>query len=228
MSNNLRILTSFDARRAIYIDFEGTAVDPPSFLGVFYIKDGKECFNQYVVEKNLWPACDYTQAIDFGFCLKSSWMDLSQIRIISETENRRIFAWSAHEAQELFNCIPDTTDKDWFAQNVENAIPYAKIWRRNVHPEIVFDRDPRLGRNHLSRYMRLINYEIPISFGPGNSAQRIRYVRKMLEKKDGDFNKLTAVAKGKWTKVLKHNWHDCKGLREIVITCAMHLEQESR
>jgi hypothetical protein len=42
-----------DARRAIYIDFEGTAVDPPSLLGAAWVDGGEEFFIQYVLEEAL-------------------------------------------------------------------------------------------------------------------------------------------------------------------------------
>ena len=55
---------------------------------------------------------------------------------------------------------------------------------------------------------------------PGNSAKRIRDVREMLGKRNGAYAALTPVAKAKWTKALLHNWHDCVGLRALMIECA--------
>jgi hypothetical protein len=65
-----------------------------------------------------------------------------------------------------------------------------------------------------------VGYLVPKSFGPGNSASRIRAVREMLLKKGGDYSLLTPTVKAKWTKALLHNWHDCNGMREVMIRCA--------
>lgn len=132
-----------EAERAIHIDFEGTAVDPPSLLG-------------------------------------ASWLD-----------------------------------SDDGAE-------------RSFHAEVKFKKDPKFperGRHRLDRYLALIGYSVPKAFGPGGSAKRIRYVRELLEKKDGDYSPLSLVAKGKWTKALERNWHDCEGLRELVIRCAQDLSR---
>mgnify|MGYP004008006043 FL=1 len=50
----------------------------------------------------------------------------------------------------------------------------------------------------------------------------------MLEKKLGDYSKLTPVAKAKRTKVLKHNWYDCDGLRMLMGHCAANAPQTYR
>ena len=47
-----------DAERAIYIDFEGTAVDPPSFLGAAWADGEDHYFIQFVIERALWPAAE--------------------------------------------------------------------------------------------------------------------------------------------------------------------------
>ena len=45
-----------EAKRAIYINCEGTEVDEASFLGIFFVEDrGCEHFDQPVFEEALWP-----------------------------------------------------------------------------------------------------------------------------------------------------------------------------
>ena len=49
-------ITYDQAKRGLYIDFEGTMKDPASFLGVFVVHDdGYEEFDQPVFERDLWP-----------------------------------------------------------------------------------------------------------------------------------------------------------------------------
>ena len=205
-----------EALRGIYIDFEGTAVDPPSFLGAIWLHGDTQNFIQYVLEKTLWPAARAKAA----WCQQARWDDLKEIKELSEKEDRLIFAWSNHEANALQEYSPEG---DWFSSNVINAIPIAKKWKKEFHPDVEFKKDPKqpmLGKNRLDRYLKLIGYEVPASFGSGNSAGRIRYVRNMLNDRNGDYSKLTPVAKAKWTKALKHNWHDCDGMRELLIQIA--------
>jgi len=223
-------LTVSEAQRAIYIDFEGTAVDPPSLLGVAWFDDDKVRFVQYVVEEDLWPAAEAKSPDYGGDCRKATWTDLAEIRRRAETEHRRVFAWSTHEATALGKYVSNDGDREWFAANVENAIPYAKAWKKANHPDVVFKKDPKnpfLGKNRLNRYFGLIDYDVPKAFGAGNTAQRIRKVREMLNNKGGDYSALTVTKKGQWTKVLKHNWYDCDGLREIVLECAADLDVDT-
>ena len=223
MAAKAKPLTLSEAKQAIYIDFEGTAVDPPSLLGVLSYDGNQPHFVQYVVEEELWPAAEAKSPERGGHCLQATWADLAKVRRQAETENRRVFAWSTHEATALEKHIPDEDDKKWFAANVENARLNARAWRRTNHPDVVLTTDPEnpyAGRNRLHRYFELIDYPVPRAFGPGNAAQRIRYVRKMLVRRGGNYSALTPTAKGKWTKALKHNWYDCDGLRALILGCA--------
>ena len=227
MAAKAKPLTLSEAKRAIYIDFEGTAVDPPSLLGVLSYGGNRRHFVQYVMEEELWPAADAKSPDHGGNCRPATWADLAEVRRQAETESRRVFAWSTHEATALEEHVPDEDDKKWFAANVENARLNAKAWKKANHPDVVFKKDPKYpyaGRHQLHKYFKLIDYPVPKAFGPGNAAQRIRYVREMLNRRGGDYSALTGTKKGQWTKVLKHNWYDCDGLQKLILRCAADLE----
>jgi hypothetical protein len=213
-------LTQAEAARAVYVDFEGTAVDAPSLLGMAWADGDELRFLQLVFEEELWPAARAKSEERGGSCRPATWTDVSWLRQLSESQDRRVVAWSNHELDELSGrAAPE--DRDWFAANVVNAIPIAKRWKRQAHPDVVFTVDPKRvgrGRNRLELYLDLAGYDVPAHLRSGNSAQRIRYVRQMLEGKDGQYETLTATAKSKWTKVLEHNRHDCIGLRELMIS----------
>jgi len=220
MGAKAKPLSSSEADRAIYIDFEGTAVDPPSLLGVLWYDGAQRHFVQYVMEEELWPAADAKSPDHGGNCRPATWADLAEVRRQAETENRRIFAWSTHEATALKEHIPDEDDKKWFASNVENARLNAKAWKKANHSDVVFKKIPYSGRHQLHKYFELIDYTVSKAFGAGNSAQRIRKVREMLKNKGGDYSALTGTKKGQWDRALKHNWHDCDGLRVLILVCA--------
>ena len=212
-------LTPIEAERAIYIDFEGTETDPPSFLGAAWADDaGGLRFVQYVLEPALWPAAEAATGVFGGVLTPADWPGLAELRRSAEAEDRRIIVWSDRERKALADGVLDEGDRRWFDDNVLDAKPLAKRWKRSVRPEAVFERDPKYrmrGRYRLDRYLELIGYSVPKILGPGNSAQRIRAVRGQLTRR-GDYAALTRTVKGKWTKAHKHNWHDCNGLRELV------------
>lgn len=212
-----------DAQRALYVDFEGTAVDPPSFLGVCWAEGGDVRFRQYVLEEALWPAAAATRsAKTTGTCLRAHDVEaLDEIRALAERDGRRLYAWTNHDLDCIRQMALDSDLAAWYEESLQNALPLARRWRRRVHPSAVLPSEPgRRRANALANYLRLIDYDVPKAFGPGNSANRIRYVRQMLALRGGDYASLTPVAKGKWIKALKHNWYDCDGLRTLVCTIA--------
>jgi hypothetical protein len=77
-------------------------------------------------------------------------------------------------------------------------------------------------RNKLKSYLPLIGYRLERYFGHEQAGPRIDFVRRQLLRA-GDYASITRTAKGKWTKVLDYNWHDCFGLRELAVTVANDL-----
>ena len=123
--------------------------------------------------------------------------------------------------------LTEEVDRTWFGQNTINGIPMARRWKAMFHNDQVFGRDPKnpmRGKNQLQRYLDLVDYDVKAAYRPGHSAQRIRSVRNMLEKRCGDYTTVTAVTKAKWTKALKHNFHDCEGLHVLMVRCATDLD----
>ena len=210
------------AERAIYIDFEGTRDDPPSFLGAAWADGEDRYFIQFVIERTLWPAAEAKAGMPDRIIEPATWETLTQLRTLAETENRHLIAYTEHERQALQEHV-DGEAGGWFGSNVVNALPIAKAWKRRAFPEVVFERDPKRpmkGKHHLDRYFKLIGYNVPKAFGPNNSAKRIKATREMLTRKNGDYAALTPTVKAKWTKALQHNWYDCDGLRELMLRCA--------
>ncbi len=177
------VLSPAEAERAIYVDFEGTKVDPPSLLGALRAGGGGAVhFTQYVLEEGLWPAAEASTGIGGGLCRPATWADLAEVRRIAEAEHRR----------------PRHGGGGSSPAPISGPGPTNRM----------------RGRHQLHQYLTCIGYSVPPAFGPGNSAKRIRDVRDMLAARHGDYAALTPTAKGKWTRGLQHNWHDCNGLRE--------------
>ena len=225
--------TSFtveEARRAIYIDFEGTAVDPASFLGIWIVTElGHVHFDQPVFEEDLWPVVRrHKPEKPFGYAPRVADFDgtFVELRKRAESESRKVFAYSQHEIDEISKRITSRREVQWWQDNLVNARPYAKAWKKRHHDDVEFKKDknkPMGGKYTLDQFSDLTGYldQIPGTLRSGNSAQRIRYVRDMLNKHGGDYDALTKTAKGKWTRAFRHNWHDCRALQELMVKYAL-------
>ena len=64
----------------------------------------------------------------------------------------------------------------------------------------------------LASVARLFPVEIPKAYHPGQTSQRFKYTINALQKKQGDYSKLTITQKSKVTKALNHNWFDVEVL----------------
>ena len=213
------LLACSEAKRAIFIDFEGTAVDPATFLGAW-------CEGEWTVtllERAFDSLVETGQPK--GTLRTSEPLDAFQsLRSRAELEQRRIVAWSSRELNEITGTHGmDASEIEWWSEHLLNALPPAKKWaKRNgiTVPEIKAPRGGRANRWSLSGFRKATDYgEVAKLFEPGSTASRIRSVRHQLQTRP-DYRDLTPVAKRKWTNVLTHNFHDCAGLAHVVQTIA--------
>ena len=219
-------VTVEEARRGIYIDFEGTMKDPASFLGVLVVEDGGTTeFDQPVFEEALWPVVRrHKPKKNRGYAPSEAdiFDTLVTVHERAERESRKVFAYSTREITEIKKRIHLRREVQWWEDHLINVLPYAKAWKRAHHDEVEFKKGPpgRSAKHTLDQFLKLIGYDVPSPLRSGNSAQRIKYVRERLKTHGGNYGALTPTAKGKWTKACLHNWHDCEGTRELMIRCA--------
>ena len=94
-----------EAKRAIYIDFEGTMKDPASFLGVLVVGDsGATEFDQPVFEEDLWPVVRHHKPKKTaGYAPREAdfFETFVALRERAESESRKVFAYSEHEVNEI-------------------------------------------------------------------------------------------------------------------------------
>jgi hypothetical protein len=93
-------------------------------------------------------------------------------------------------------------------------------WKKECEPK------GTLEDRSLKSFLKLINYPRRRYLGELKAAKWIRVVKDALER-HGDFDKLTAVQKSFWTKLLEHNAVDCDGMRELVLTAAQELAERT-
>ena len=207
-------MTATEAARAMCIDFEGTARDPASFLGVFCEGDWEvlvleEVMHLAIVEHPLGRLNASRPADAFR-----------SLRARALEEDRRVVAWSSRELDEIAACTDLTEEEiEWWRSHLVNALPPAKAWAKRSGVAIPVISSTHGGSENkwsLSGFRRATGYqEISALFEPGKTASRIRTVRDQLVR-HGSHAAMTPVAQAKWTKVLTHNYHDCAGLAHVL------------
>jgi hypothetical protein len=227
-SGGRRPLTIAESERAIYVDFEGNQGRDPSFVGIL----ADDLFEQVVVEPALEAGARGRRPADYrlpqgyeplsAHSAPSAALRCGDLRAIcrgmlarASRESRHIVAWSNYE-KDVFLGVAAEDSADIESLFVDAKL-HARRWKRRVHPHITFPRTRFGGTHRLKYYFSLIGYRLPSYFGERQAAGRISFVRNALATHSGDFAAITPTAKAKWTKVLDYNWHDCNGLREVML-----------
>jgi hypothetical protein len=188
-------ITEREAVRAIYVDFEGCKFEAPSLLG--YLVDGR--LEQVVLDRRLTAAASFR-----GLMVLPGAQVMSSLVSRCEREGRVIVGFTQHEpevALEYFGAD--------LRPHYRNAHRFAKRFFRRL------PAGERPVGWSLEEMLVQIGCKRPRAFGPGNSASRLRDVREMLAKRQS-YQRLTPVAKAKWTKFLARNAGDVKGTELLV------------
>jgi len=219
-----RNITKDQASAAIYIDFEGTMNDPPALLGILIRGSLGDSFRQVALDYSFQglPALPEANDAKLAYCTVEE--TIEALVGLAEESNLMFVAWSTRELQVVKESDLSADLKRRFENRHVNAITIAKRWRSRFHPNVEFESSRRIRPNALHNYMQLIDYDIPRAYGPGNAASRIRDVKGQMERR-GTFDRLSPVAKAKWTKLLRHNQHDCSGMRAVIERCAADSNQ---
>ncbi len=193
-------LTSTEAERAIYIDFEGFTERSPDLLGILC----EENFKQVVLQRLL-ASTSSSGSTSF----QPIQSILRELKRRAESENRKIIAFSEHEA--------DVARR--FAQVdllpvYKNARIIAKEWSRS-----------RLGINTsslrtLKDFLALIDFEYPPHIGVGQATNRLSVVQESI-KQYGSYDRCPESVKRAWRNLLEYNRLDCVGMKLLVQTAAV-------
>ena len=221
-----------EAQRGIYIDFEGTIKHAPSVLGVLFHDEtkGGENFKQYIIEKDLWPMTAYVPGKPHGYnpiATDSIMETLETIRQLSISDDRKIFAFGPHEIKEIRKFCEKNDEMenfDWWEKHLTNVQPLGRKWIKDTGQLAEFEKlwkqFPEDGKFTLVNFKRYLEHEVPKNLAKGKPAKGIGELREMLADKEGDISKVTSMKKRNWTRMMRHNWHDCQSTRLLTIQCA--------
>jgi hypothetical protein len=206
--------------QGIYIDFEGTQKDPPVMLGVHWVtRDGQEHMEQLVFDPRL-ESASTAKALETsqGMCVFMNSIEdvFKRVVDLSEGIGVPILAWSIREEEVLASCDISQAVRRRVEARIVNALPIARRWVRREYGAKKLVADKRGKRYTLPNFAKLTGYKIPALYGSGNSAARVREVLRQIELR-GDFDSITGVAKRKWSAFLKHNEHDLRATRHVMM-----------
>lgn len=202
MTRSTSALSTEEAVRAIYVDYEGTPFTPPTLLGVR--TEGE--LRQWIIEDAFH---------DFANRRKAKASNAVHSSIASElveragTEDRRIVAWSTHDAK-LMAAVLDPKDLEVLQDVYRNAIKTARRWRRRYRPEVQ-------GPHPLKSYMDILAWQVPDEAGPGVVGRSLRVLRSRLAAGNGLWREISDADKDRWRNVLRHNRHDLRGMEKVVV-----------
>ena len=200
--NKHRHISSNEAFRALYIDFEGFMEESPSLMGIACEYE----FEQVVLDESLRGAADAKR-----LRLTTVQQVGRELEARAAREDRLIIGYSQHELQLLM-----TYGAIDIGARYRDARMTGRRWINRLHRGEV----PSWSLLDLLQYM---GYEAPTVLANGLVTKRLAAVRRGLQVQGGCYSALTPVQKAKWTKLLRYNRVDCLGMRDLVMRAAAEL-----
>lgn len=207
-STTISTLTPKQARRALYVDFEGRMKSAPVLLGCTR-KSGIKAIPmvwQAVTDRHFESLAGHD-----GIEMLELADAVERILQRAEARNRLIVAWSEHELDVVRDYCPEKLGR--FQSRYVNARYVAVHWRNKCHD------GQKPASNRLSAYLALIGHEVPGTAGPGNVGTTIARLRKSLDKASSGAS-VTANQWDRWGDLREHNRHDCAGMRKVCLIAA--------
>jgi hypothetical protein len=202
-----RQITTTEAYRAFYVDFEGFVKKAPALIGIA----SEYQFEQVVLTPDLEGAA---RAKNLRLTsLESIGEDVLRR---SEAEDRLIVGYSQLERKLLW----DHGGID-VGRRYRDARAIGRRWINRLHRRQVSDWS-------LTEMLKFIGYDPPRHMAKGLVTKRLRGVIRGLQVNGGDYAGLTPVQKAKWTKLLAYNRVDCLGMRDLTLRAASEIEASGR
>lgn len=211
-------LSSAEAVRACYLDFEGRKDRPPILAG--WALRGGQVPNPRVHQILLDPRfAPLRQPGAPAICALPDFIKLMVEQ--AESEDRLIVAWSEHELRLVRQyCSVDLATR--FESRFVNARKVAVRWT-NTRP-----RDERPAEHSLAAYLALVGYALPPEAGPGRVGSTIGIIERSLARNSGRRSALTVNQIGRFDQLREHNRHDCLGMRLVCRLAAAGLERAQK
>ena len=139
----------------------------------------------------------------------------------AEGYDRQIVSWALFDLNMIESYVDDPSLFERARVRFMNALPTARKWQRDVHPEEVLERS-WAGKHKLAAYCELMGIHVPEKYGKNVAAEGIKAMREAIDE-HGSYAAIPAVgkaAKDAWKAVLGHNRLDCRNARDVVTRAA--------
>jgi hypothetical protein len=214
-------LSSAQARRALYIDFEGRKNALPVLLGCARkASDEPAPRTWHIIVSALFAPLAKSDGLD----LMSLPAAVEQVVLRAESKDRRIVAWSEHELDVVSaHCSAALTAR--FEACFVNARALADHWANACYP------GRRPAESKLSDFLAFIGYPAPDEARPGRVGETLGILEAALARelakgpgKGRGIEGLTENQRQRWRQLRVHNAHDCAGMRQVCLRAARELE----
>jgi hypothetical protein len=212
-------LTLEEARRAIYLDFEGRKNESPALLGTLWVplRRSTPKFLQHALEPSL-----RTHALDGKLRFAPLRSRILAVLSRAQREDRMLVGWSSYEVKVVRRHCPSQALA--FEEIYRDAKIVAKRWRSKLHPELNV-HDTEWGPTHtLAKYERFLGIERPEDLGAKEMAESVKRLRKAAERY-GSLDDAPASTLPHLEHLMEHNRYDCIDTREIALRVLTDLER---
>ena len=196
-------MTEAEARRALYVDFEGPKDGPPILIGVL-----RKRVQQYVVDAMFAPAGpNHVELLEAVRGLVAR----------AERKDRRIVSWSEHDLKiaKALESLDHDLVKAFEARWV-NGLRLAERWASRS------EGVKRPKYSSLENYLDLIDFSVPIEAEPGHVGDTIRQMRPTLE----GCRQITKNQSEHWANLLEHNRFDCVGMKTVCVRATSDIDRQ--
>lgn len=195
-----------EARRGIYLDFEGASGEAPAVLGTLWVsRQGQEpMLRQYVLDRALRPVA----APPLGFASLAG--ELRSLLGRAERQHRVLIGWSGHELEIVRAHCPELAPA--FEAVYRDAKVPSKAWGRLRGLKLT--KDERKRKHRLSSYEAALGQARSEELGPKQMAKAIRGVRREL---DRGAEVVGDPAMLRWQRMLEHNELDLRATRAVAL-----------
>jgi len=214
-SKHPKSLTRDEARRAIWLDFEGGKDKPPSLAGVLV----DDLYSATILNP------DFASLAKNRKLIQRSLADFVRDTLATAArENRVVAAWSEHELNQM-----EEFDEGILEACYRNANKLVLNFFRKKRPKTMkrlrqqIKRDKAEGkwRNNnvgLKDLLGLdyIEYDFPDRLESFKPAKTISQMEDQLARHGGNYRKVATGAKRAFTQLIRYNEHDCRGMAYMV------------
>ena len=194
-------LTVEEAKRAIYIDYEGNIKLPPTLIG-WYV-DG--VYKASILEP-FFETCENRYKAKGIFLEDHAQLALRLIQH-AEDEGRLIVSWSEHDYL-LMSKVLIPKEFERLKLVYRNAIRTARPWYRKKY-------GPLPEKASLDFFEDLLGFQVPERFGLGLVGKALGLIRGQIQE-GRSYSQLTNAAREGWTTVVRHNKLDLEGMAYVL------------